>query len=519
MAASVATVAAAGGSSSSSSCGSGSSGSGSSSRGSSRSSGSGSGSGSGSSSGSSSGSGRSGSSTHQPDQYQNSVFAGKEVSTIACPKCKHVSSKVYKLDDGLPAVQVGLHVVLAAQAYMLFYRAPNGGWTDAPAPRPATDGTDSNVAARELGRGGPGPTRGIKLSDWGLEVIKTPNRGYCGYQSVAKLLHCQIGDGKDFFSTLAEWGCAGGGPGKLEIRHPDKAEAQYKRVDLVAEHYEGQTLDGGWQVVSTSQDRPEEWEARREGAKRLWLEQADIPTDDRCCLNFRRYWFISEWGRYIADGAYRPLIIATVDASENVTHVSIWMHVSWDGLSTQSKSGNRKRFWQGHIEAGASLAKQVLAAFEDAICMTCTDDGKPNSVGHYSATRRTSQQPTTADSTLLDVHRRALASKEAAREKAEADAAEANATAAAAAAAKMSSLFSAVPNGLGTNDEPMSEAQLEQRRQMERTRLLNELGMDFPVASATPDWTWPEAAAEFQAQGSLPLRPPTTENSKTRARS
>ena len=116
---------------------------------------------------------------------------------------------------------------------------------------------------------------------------------------------------------------------------------------------------------------------------------------DRCCLNFRRYWFISEWGRYIADGAYRPLIIATVDASENVTHVSIWMHVSWDGLSTQSKSGNRKRFWQGHIEAGASLAKQVLAAFEDAICMTCTDDGKPDSVGHYSATRRTSQQPTT----------------------------------------------------------------------------------------------------------------------------
>ena len=177
------------------------------------------------------------------------------------------------------------------------------------------------------------------------------------------------------------------------------------------------------------------------------------------------------------------------------------MHVSWDGLSTQSKSGNRKRFWQGHIEAGASLAKQVLAAFEDAICMTCTDDGKPNSAGHYSATRRTSQQPTTADSTLLDVHRRALASKEAAREKAEADAAEANATAAAAAAAKMSSLFSAVPNGLGTNDEPMSEAQLEQRRQMERTRLLNELGMDYLSASfEAPVWKM-QIADDMKAEG------------------
>ena len=81
---------------------------------------------------------------------------------------------------------------------------------------PADGDTSNSAAARTRGHGAPVPARGSKLSDWGLEVIEIPGLGYCGYQSIAKLLHCEIeavtDDATGFFSILAKWGCAGGDP-------------------------------------------------------------------------------------------------------------------------------------------------------------------------------------------------------------------------------------------------------------------------------------------------------------------
>ena len=146
----------------------------------------------------------------------------------------------------------------------------------------------------------------------------------------------------------------------------------------------GQELDDGWQVESVIPDRIAEWEGRRTGAEQLWNRQAGTAPDDRSCLSFKDYWFVTEWGAKIADGAYRPLILATVNASMNVTHVRIWMHVPWNGFPLQSKTSKHKRFWQGSDKEGAASVKLVLATFADAICMTCTDDGTlKEAPGHY----------------------------------------------------------------------------------------------------------------------------------------
>jgi hypothetical protein len=112
-------------------------------------------------------------------------------------------------------------------------------------------------------------------------------------------------------------------------------------------------------------DRIAEWEGRRTGAEQLWNRQAGTAPDDRSCLGFKGYWFVTEWGAKIADGAYRPLILATVNASMNVTHVRIWMHVPWNGFPLQSKASKRKRFWQGSDKEGAASVKLILATYAD----------------------------------------------------------------------------------------------------------------------------------------------------------
>ena len=207
----------------------------------------------------------------------------------------------------------------------------NATGTPAAGTQPAKPGTPIATPPVALG------SCSTLLSHWGMQLIRSPALGFCGYHGLAQQLQCILerasGPGT-FFQVLKQW-C---------------------------------TSDGLFRTGAQSS-------TCIEGARTHWSQQPSTAPRARRGLP-RGNWFRGEWAKDIARRAFRPVIIIEADATETVAKVGIFMHAPWTQFPqtpTQARRGHRRTqhlwYWSSYNSTAIDVVKQVRLVHPKAICL------------------------------------------------------------------------------------------------------------------------------------------------------